>query len=58
VIPTAEQLYSCYVLTVLATKMYLPVVLVRLDEPSGCVFFLAGEEIEVLIERNGLWNYL
>jgi hypothetical protein len=58
VIPTAEQLYTCYVLTVWATKMYLPVFLVTVDERTGNVFFLAGEEIEVLIEHSGIWNYL
>jgi hypothetical protein len=58
VIPTAEQLYSCFVLTCWATKMYLPVFLVTIDERTGDVFFLAGEETEVLIERNGLWGYL
>ncbi len=57
-IPTAEQLYSCFVLTCWATRMYLPVFLVRIDEQTGKVFFLAGEETEVSIERNGLWSYL
>jgi hypothetical protein len=38
--------------------MYLPVFLVRIDEQTGKVFFLAGEETEVSIERNGLWSYL
>jgi hypothetical protein len=57
VIPTAEQLLGCYVLTVWATKMYLPVVVVRLDEPTGSIFFMAGEETVFLIERNGVCNY-
>jgi hypothetical protein len=58
VLPTAEQLSSCFVLTCWATRMYLPVFLVRMDEQTGKVFFLAGEETEVSIERNGLWSYL
>ncbi|WP_255512233.1 MULTISPECIES: hypothetical protein [Oscillatoriales] len=33
--------------------MYLPIFLVRLDERTGNVFILAGEEIEVVIDRNG-----
>lgn len=32
--------------------------LVRIDEPSAEVFFLAGEETEILIFRNGLWRFL
>jgi hypothetical protein len=38
--------------------MYLPVYIVRIDEPTGGVFFLAGEETEILIFRNGSWRYL
>jgi hypothetical protein len=56
--PTAEQLFSCFVLSCWATKMYLPVFLVRIDERTGQVFFLAGEETAVLIERNGRWSYV
>jgi hypothetical protein len=57
VIPTREQLFTCYVLTVWVTKMYKPVVLVRVDERSGDIFFLAGAEIEVQIFPNGRWKF-
>lgn len=33
--------------------MYLPIYLVRLDERTGNVFILAGEELEILIDHNG-----
>jgi hypothetical protein len=56
-IPTAEQLFSCFVLTCWATRMYLPVFLVRIDEPTGYIFFLAGEETAILIEHDGIWRY-
>ncbi|WP_375340582.1 hypothetical protein [Okeania sp. SIO3I5] len=32
---------------------YLPIYLVRLDERSDDIFILAGEDIQVLIDRNG-----
>nr|WP_293115634.1 hypothetical protein [Okeania sp. SIO1I7] len=35
------------------TQMYLPISLVRLDERSNDIFILAGEDIQVLIDRNG-----
>ncbi|MDJ0516498.1 MAG: hypothetical protein QNJ74_09675 [Trichodesmium sp. MO_231.B1] len=35
------------------TQMYLPIYLVRLDERSDDIFILAGEDIQVLIDRNG-----
>jgi len=38
--------------------MYLPVFLIRIDEPTEGVFLLAGEEIEVLISRDGTWKFL
>ncbi len=37
--------------------MYLPIYLVCIDEPTEGVF-LAGEETEVLISRDGTWKLL
>jgi hypothetical protein len=31
--------------------------MVRLDQRTGQIFVLAGEETEILIDRNGEWNY-
>ncbi|WP_431191459.1 DUF6888 family protein [Funiculus sociatus] len=38
--------------------MYLPIYIIRIDEPTGGVFFLAGEETEIFIFPNGRWRYL
>lgn len=38
--------------------MYLPIYLICTDEPTEGVFFLAGEETEVLISRDGTWKFL
>lgn len=57
-IPTSAQLFTCFVLSTWATKMYLPIYVVRRDERTGEVFFLAGEETAILIFRNGLWRYV
>lgn len=38
--------------------MYLPIFLVRLDERSSEVFIIAGEETEILIDRNGTRRFL
>ncbi|MGI2905471.1 DUF6888 family protein [Tolypothrix sp. VBCCA 56010] len=32
--------------------------MIRLDERTSEVFFLAGEETAILINRNGLWRLL
>lgn len=37
--------------------MFASIHLVSLDGRTGKVYILAGEEIEVLIERNGQRNY-
>ncbi|MBD2776572.1 DUF6888 family protein [Iningainema tapete] len=56
--PTKEQMQTSFILTYWATKMYLPIYLVRLDERTGEVYFLAGEETEITIFPNGNWQYL
>jgi hypothetical protein len=38
--------------------MYLPVHIVRIDERTGDVFFLAGEETVALISHDGSWAFL
>ncbi|WP_432760592.1 DUF6888 family protein [Microcystis aeruginosa] len=46
--PTAAQQLTCFILSYWATKMYLPVNIVRIDERTGNIFFLAGEEQEII----------
>lgn len=38
--------------------MYLPIYIIRVDERTGEVFFLAEEETAVLIFSNGLWRFV
>lgn len=38
--------------------MYLPIYIIRIDEPSAGVFMLAGEETEILVYRDGSWRLL
>ena len=49
---------TCFILSYWATKMYLPIFIIRIDEPTEGVFFLAGEETEVLISLDGTWRFL
>jgi hypothetical protein len=32
--------------------------MVRLDERNGKLFILAGDDIEILVSRDGEWEYL
>jgi hypothetical protein len=38
--------------------MYRPIFLVRLDERTGQIFILAGNETEIVINRDGRWDLL
>ncbi len=37
--------------------MFVPIYIVRLDQRTGSIFLLAGEEIEVVITRDGEWSF-
>jgi hypothetical protein len=56
--PTPEQMRTCFILSYWATKMYLPIYLIRIDERTKDVVILAGEETEISIYPNGKWRYL
>ena len=55
-IPTAEQVFQCFILGYWLTKMYVSVNLVRIDERTSKVLILAGEDIEIEIEPTGAWS--
>ena len=38
--------------------MYQRISLIRIDERTKRVYFLAGEEIELLILENGEWRFV
>lgn len=57
-LPTSEQLKTCFVLSASITNMYTNISLIRLDERTKRVYFLAGEEIELLILENGEWRFV
>lgn len=55
---TPEQQTQCYILCCWFTKLYLPINIVRLDDRTGNIFILAGEENIVEIYPNGKWRYI
>jgi hypothetical protein len=56
--PTVEQLNTSFILSFWATKMYLPVFLVRIDERTKNIVILAGQEKEIIISPNGRCRYV
>ncbi|MCY7322969.1 MAG: hypothetical protein LH660_14500 [Phormidesmis sp. CAN_BIN36] len=55
--PTSRQEARCFILCQNLTALYRPIYLVRLDERAGDVCILAGEEIEIVITRDGEWSF-
>ncbi len=51
--PTDKQAVSCFIMCQRITMMYLPISLVRLDERTNDIFILAGEDIQLLVDRDG-----
>lgn len=56
--PTAEQGITCARLCQSLTNTFTPVFIVRLDERTGNLFILAGDNIEIEIDRDGSWRFL
>jgi hypothetical protein len=55
--PTREQEATCLRLCVNVTRFYLSIHIIRLDERSGEIYLLAGEEIGIVVQRDGIWRY-
>ena len=57
-LPTTEQLKTCFVISASITTMYQTISLIRIDERTKVIYFLAGEEIELVILENGEWSFV
>ncbi len=57
-LPTTEQLKTCFVLSASITSMYRAINFIRIDERTKVIYFLAGEEIELVILENGEWSFV
>jgi hypothetical protein len=56
--PTPEQEAAALQVAFDLTRMFLSIHLVRLDDRSGGIYLLAGDNTEVLIPLNGDWIFL
>jgi hypothetical protein len=55
--PTREQEIACLRLCVNLTRFNLSIHIVRIDERNGEVYILAGEEVGIIIQTDGIWRY-
>ncbi|WP_442921607.1 DUF6888 family protein [Microcoleus sp. S36b_A3] len=57
-LPTAEQSIMCVILCQSLTNKFTIPVFIRLDERTGNLFILAGDNIEIEIDRDGSSRFL
>ncbi|XGV98732.1 MAG: hypothetical protein ACAF41_07285 [Leptolyngbya sp. BL-A-14] len=55
--PTTAQAVSCCDICQRLTNFYIPIYLVRLDKRINQLVILAEDEIKILIDQNGEWEY-
>ncbi len=55
--PTREQLEQLYRLSYQLTKMLRPINLVTIDDRNGKLVILAGDEIDITVDRQGQVSY-
>lgn len=55
-IPTQEQVWQCYRLCCWATRLYLPIYLIRFDKRTNNIVLLIGDELEFEVKPNGEWS--
>ncbi|NEU75234.1 hypothetical protein PI95_022400 [Hassallia byssoidea VB512170] len=55
--PTVEQLKELFRRSYLLTKIFLPIYLVRIDERTDDLVILAGDEIEITVDKEGRVGY-
>ncbi|PSF37782.1 hypothetical protein C7H19_09125 [Aphanothece hegewaldii CCALA 016] len=56
--PTAEQGLACIILCQYLTNFYHSIELLRFDERDGIIYIFAGEELQIKLEPNGIWDFL
>jgi hypothetical protein len=56
--PTAEQALSCLRLCQMLSNCYRDIQLFRFNAQTGEVYIFAGDELQIIVSRNGLWRFL
>ncbi|MGF1601376.1 MAG: hypothetical protein ACFCU8_05035 [Thermosynechococcaceae cyanobacterium] len=57
IIPNSEQLRMCFIICQSLTTFYRSIDLVRLDQRTGQIIILTGEETQIAIRPNGKWRF-
>ncbi|MGB7439513.1 MAG: hypothetical protein WA919_00465 [Coleofasciculaceae cyanobacterium] len=56
--PTDEQALACLRVCQMLSNCYRDIQLFRFNAQTGEVYIFAGNELQIIVSRNGLWRFL
>ncbi len=56
--PTDEQGIACLRVCQMLSNCYRDIQLFRFQAQTGEVYIFTGEELQIIVSRNGLWRFL
>ncbi|WP_442936337.1 DUF6888 family protein [Nostoc sp.] len=57
-LPTTEQALVCVRVCQMLSNLYKDIRLFRFDDKTGQVYMLAGDELQVIVLSNGIWDFV
>ncbi|KAM3115784.1 DUF6888 family protein [Phormidesmis sp. 146-33] len=57
-LPTAEQNFTTVCVCQMLSDLYRNIQLFRFSTESGEIYIFAGEELQIIIPRNGRWRFV
>jgi hypothetical protein len=56
--PTARQALMCLIICQYLSNFYREIELFRFSDITGNVFILAGDDLQILVFRDGTWRFV
>ncbi|WP_414858388.1 DUF6888 family protein [Phormidesmis priestleyi] len=56
--PTIAQAFAAVQVCQLLSNLYRDIYLFRFNPITGIIYILAQENIEIVIQQNGIWDFL
>ncbi|WP_442948585.1 DUF6888 family protein [Nostoc sp.] len=57
-LPTTDQALACLRVCQMLSNLYKDIRLFRFDDKTGQVYILAGDEVQVIVFSNGIWDFV
>uniref|UniRef100_A0A8J7A212 DUF6888 domain-containing protein n=1 Tax=Desmonostoc muscorum LEGE 12446 TaxID=1828758 RepID=A0A8J7A212_DESMC len=57
-LPTIEQALACVRVCQMLSNPYKDIRLFRFDDRTGQVYILAGDELQIIVLSNGIWDFV